>query len=280
MNGIRAIPMMPHTKRYRLLFSIWGYSYSDSISDFDNIEELKEETKLLKKFYNDTPRPQKSEKYSGVYDFSDGRSFWGYIALDYEKEEVLEVYRDGARIYHENKKGGYIPEVLKGETLKIKDLMFRGEDEIPKDYKWDKGEYEGWLKYRWGDGKNAIDYVEPSKKERPGVDEIWEVYDETTDTYKKQKVRVVYVDWKDPLPKKEKGILYMRPNKEPVLFPGDFGYEDDLNMNEWSLAEEMAGDEYLNKIGKKNFDIEKPTTSSIAEIFGDKNPLLKLLDKE
>ena len=164
MKGFKTVPMMPHTKRYRLLFSIWGSSYSDSISDFDNIEELKEETKLLKKFYNNTPRPRKES--NGSFDFSDGRSFWGYITLDYEKEEVLEVYRDGARIYHENKKGGYIPEVLKGETLKIKDLMFRGEDEIPKDYKWDEGEYEGWLKYRWGDGSNAIKPKEPKKHRR------------------------------------------------------------------------------------------------------------------
>ena len=36
------------------------------------------------------------------------------------------------------------------------DFFFRGPSEIPPDYKWDEGEYEGWLQFRWGDGKNAI----------------------------------------------------------------------------------------------------------------------------
>lgn len=156
MKGNIAKPWMPHTKRFRLIFSIWGHSLSDSVSDFDTPEGLKEETKLIKEFYRDTPRPKKSKKYGCSWDYSEGGSFWGYIALDYEKEEVLEVYKDGARIYHENQKGGYVPEVLKKEILRIKDLMFRGEDEIPENYKWDTGEYEGWLKYRWGDGLNAI----------------------------------------------------------------------------------------------------------------------------
>ena len=35
--------------------------------------------------------------------------------------------------------------------------MFRGKDEIPEDYKWDIGEYEGWLQFRWGNGLNAIE---------------------------------------------------------------------------------------------------------------------------
>ena len=36
-------------------------------------------------------------------------------------------------------------------------MLFRGKDEIPEDYKWDVGEYEGWLQYRWGNGLNAIE---------------------------------------------------------------------------------------------------------------------------
>jgi hypothetical protein len=51
----------------------------------------------------------------------------------------------------------------KTNRLYIKDYVFRGENEIPKSYHWDDGEYEGWLQFRWGDGKNAIDYVEPEK---------------------------------------------------------------------------------------------------------------------
>lgn len=40
------------------------------------------------------------------------------------------------------------------------DFFFRGPYEVPEDYKWDTGEYEGWLQFRWGDGKNAITYGE------------------------------------------------------------------------------------------------------------------------
>jgi hypothetical protein len=40
------------------------------------------------------------------------------------------------------------------------DFFFRGPHEVPEDYKWDTGEYEGWLQFRWGDGKNAITYGE------------------------------------------------------------------------------------------------------------------------
>lgn len=36
------------------------------------------------------------------------------------------------------------------------DFFFRGPNEVPPDYKWDDGEYDGWLQFRWGDGKNAI----------------------------------------------------------------------------------------------------------------------------
>ena len=86
-------------------------------------------------------------------------------------------------------------------------------------------------------GNQAVFAASPKVGSVPGVVEIREFYDESTDSYIKKKVRVVYVDWDAPLPKREKGIIYERPNKEPVLFPGDFGYTDDLNINEWSLAD-------------------------------------------
>lgn len=44
------------------------------------------------------------------------------------------------------------------------DFFFRGPYEVPEDYKWDTGEYEGWLQFRWGDGKNAIIYGEEQKE--------------------------------------------------------------------------------------------------------------------
>jgi len=48
---------------------------------------------------------------------------------------------------------GYNPDNKLAEL----DFFFRGPSEIPEDYKWDTGEYEGWLQFRWGDGKNAIE---------------------------------------------------------------------------------------------------------------------------
>lgn len=54
----------------------------------------------------------------------------------------------------------------------MKDIFFRKENEIPKDYKWDIGEYEGWLQFRWGDGKNAIDYKKPSNKKAQLLEEF------------------------------------------------------------------------------------------------------------
>jgi hypothetical protein len=157
---MRATPMMKAPKRFCVIFSIWGHRTNNSTSFFDTLEEVKEETKLIKEFYKDTPRPiKKSGQYKvSSVDYSKGGCFWGYIVLDYEKKEVLEIYKDGARIYETkiiNLKEQLIP-IHETRVNYLKDLMFRGEDEVPKNYRWDEGEYEGWIKYRWGDGSNAI----------------------------------------------------------------------------------------------------------------------------
>ena len=269
--------------KYCVIFNIWKDKLeSFSCTEFDTLDDALDEAKELNKMYSSTPKPFKNYHEKGKHrdgwgwrydpydwDFSDGRQFWGYAVLDMIEHKFIKVV-NGLHMY------SYNVSCIK-PTLEDYDKFFRGEDEIFADYLWDnRGEYNGWLQFRWGDRKNAIDYIEPPKKERPGVVEIREFYDEATDSYIKKKVRVVYVDWDAPLPKREKGIIYERPNKEPVLFPGDFGYTDDLNINEWSLAEEIARDEYLDKKGKKGFEIEEPTTSSIADRLGDDNPLLKL----
>lgn len=137
------------TKRYRIVFSIWGHTNSDSISDFDTIEELEEEKRLIKEFYNSTPRPEKIYKGEKSYrydkrkyeiSYENGGCYWGYITLDYQNKKILEIYNDGCM-----------------------DLFFRTEEDVPIDYIWDAGEYEGWLQFKWGDGKNAVGYVKPEK---------------------------------------------------------------------------------------------------------------------
>ena len=260
-------------KKYAVLFSSWyegNMAKSFSCTEFDTLDEALEEAKLINKLYSDTPKPIKiykeiqsrystrriwNDKDNYKWDFSNGGYFWGYVVIDMINQKFVKI-TNGLRVF------GY--SLTSKPGLSDYDMFFRGEDEIPQDYEWDeRGEYEGWLQFRWGDGKNAIDYVEPPKKERPGITEIREIYDEATDTYIKRKVRVVYIDWDDPLPKKEKGIIYERPNKEPVIFPGEFGYEGDYSTQECALSKE----------------IDEPTTSSIAEMLGDNNPLLKLLNK-
>lgn len=42
----------------------------------------------------------------------------------------------------------------------------------------DDGEYEGWLQFRWGDRKNALDYVEPEKPKKTPDDIVDFIEDE------------------------------------------------------------------------------------------------------
>ncbi len=266
-------------KRYVVLFSSWtNVIKSKTRNEFNTLEEAEEECKLINQLYSTTPKPEKKFNKNGKFvgrwsfekydwDFSNGAYFWGYALLDMKECKFLKIVNE----FH----NGYCS-IKKKPELKIYDYYFRKENEIPKDYEWDeRGEYEGWLQFRWGDGKNSINYKEEHKKERPGVIEIREMYDDATDSFVRRKVRVIYVDWNDPLPKKEKGIIYERPNKEPVIFPGDFGYDKDYSMNEWTLPEEIAADEYYVNNGRK-FDNAKVGKSSIGDILGDNNPLLKL----
>ena len=78
-----------------------------------------------------------------------GEAFWGYLVADCETEKIIKWGHDCLRVYNKE-----------SDIRRIKDWIFRKDDEIPKDYKWSNGEYEGWLQYRWGDGLNAIKYGE------------------------------------------------------------------------------------------------------------------------
>ncbi len=183
---------VPHTKRYRLIFSIWGSSNSDAVCDYDTIDEMQEEIKLIKEFYNDTPRPEKKylekkyrwEKRKYSISYKNGGSYWGYVAIDYEGKKILEIYKDGCRIYKTvpitnsyKYKTTDIPYYIdsKLDRRRVNDVFFRTEEDVPKDYKWDDGEYKGWLQFKWGDGKNAIGYKEEKKQKLPDNDDT--IYD-------------------------------------------------------------------------------------------------------
>jgi hypothetical protein len=136
--------------------------------------------------------------------------------------------------------------------LQWTDRFFREPNEIPDDYDWDDPEeYDGWLQYRWGDGKNSLTYQEPPKPKeeaRHGDLEWDEVWSEALGRYVTVIKRVMVIPWDAELPKvRQKGVIYQRPNGEPVMWPGDFGYDDDYSIQPWSLEEEMIDTKHINK---------------------------------
>ena len=259
------------SKRYVLIFDKYrNVGRNPSVTQYDSLDELHEETKLLNEYYKDTPRPIISQSSKNIkYEFPNDEYFWGYVVLDFKLHKVIEIGNDGIVVYYQ-----FCHTNINKLTIdnRIKDYFFRSDTEVPKNYEWNGYEYEGWLQFRWGDGKNAINHIN-KKPELPGHIEYVEVFNEALNKNTVKKVRVVDVDWNDPLPKRIKGIYYRRPNNEPVKFPDDFGFENDYSMWPWSLSEEIAKDEYIDN---GNTLDKKESTSSIADILGDNNPLIKL----
>lgn len=154
-------------KRYVLIFNIWdNKKCSKSITQYDTIEEVKEEYMFINELYANTPRPQRIPKeiiYRGRYhkkeyniSYEDGARFWGYIIIDYDKNEIIKIHNDGLLDFE----GRTI-------TLRMKDFYLRKPGEIPEDYNFEcDAEYEGWLQYRWGNRMNAVDYVAPPKPQK------------------------------------------------------------------------------------------------------------------
>lgn len=155
-------------KRYCLIFSNWtDVLISYSISFFDTEEEVKEEAKMIVSMYCSTPKPYRknvgthwNKKY--VICFDDDAFYWGYAIFDFEKDTYKYV-NDGVVVpltkprYNHKKYASDCIEINKNSNkLLIKDYFFRKPNEIDPDYKFDEGEYAGWLQFRWGDGKNAI----------------------------------------------------------------------------------------------------------------------------
>ncbi len=178
-----------HTGKYTKRFVVYTYSWwwedknynskmvpvkrTNDYDEFDTIVEVKDYIKFLNELYQDVEEPYKvpecwTDRFTGkkihkkplyafehhyIYNESyweaeDGkRKFWGYYVFDYETERII----DHGGVAHPD-----FPKQYK-QDLKLRDILFRGKDEIPKDYKWDRGEYEGWLQFRWGNGLNAIE---------------------------------------------------------------------------------------------------------------------------
>ena len=182
-------------KKYIVVTNIWGKKevtmwlsrdvFSEEREYFDTLEEARDFAWLFKEYAMLFPNPDKKreghwknkdkwffdyKKSKLAYEaFKPGERLWGYVIGDTEECKVIEW-------------GGIdMMNIWKtSDARRVKDYLFRGDDEIPKDYKWDEGEYEGWLQYRWGDGKNAVGYVEPEKPKKvvKEVEAFSEVYDD------------------------------------------------------------------------------------------------------
>lgn len=137
---------MKNTKRYMVILETWSKkTFSQDKFESDSINDINNHVKLIESCYDFNKYG--TDKHGDVL-------YVGYIVLDFDIEKIIKWSKNGM-IYNSKKSDN---------PLVLKDKFFRGEDEIPKDYEWDIGEYEGWLQFRWGDGKNAIGYVEKKPK--------------------------------------------------------------------------------------------------------------------
>ena len=151
---------MKHTKRYMVIFQKWSEKeFHEDKTEYDTLAEAMEEAQLLEEFYADTPSPKKLTRYdwrtrkdTHYHEWGEpylDEALWGYVILDFEEEKVIRWGHDQLKF------------VNKSDDIKrIKDRFFRKEDEVPEGYKWDVGEYEGWLQFRWGNGKNSVEFGE------------------------------------------------------------------------------------------------------------------------
>lgn len=153
---------MKHTKRYMVIFEKWNKNnFHEDKTEYDTIEEVQEELNLLEEVYADTPRPKSEYRYGYgrcrknahiEYLWDEPymkEALWGYVVLDFEKEEVIKWGHDQLK---------YVKKT--DDIRRTKDRFFLKEGEIPSGYKWDNGEYEGWLQFRWGNGRNSVEFGE------------------------------------------------------------------------------------------------------------------------
>ena len=182
-------------KRYRVELQTWGKNWNGKdyfktdITKFDDIKEVEDFVKLIDEIYSGITRPDVNESYKyrkkapkycksneENYIYDENHFWWGYAVLDYKNEKV--IMQGGVGLYD-----FWNPM----KSLVILDRYFGKEGEVPKDYVWDINEYEGWLRFRWGDGENAIDKVKARKAKE----------DELKKKAKKKAKKEKQEDWAD-----------------------------------------------------------------------------------
>lgn len=158
-------------KRYAIITNIWGKKtpynsknfvwkerescqypnfFEQEKYRFETFEELNEFIKFFESYCATLTLPAKIKNAlgSGYWNSwgNENERLWGYVWGDKETKQL--------------KWGGYkLKDYNQGSDKRvILDSLFTTKEDIPDDYEWDDGEYEGWLQYRWGDGKNAIGF--------------------------------------------------------------------------------------------------------------------------
>ena len=259
-------------KRYYVLFSTWREIMSSlSITGYNSLEDALEECKLINNLYADTPLPKKVPNIHGKhsnyprnskrwdYDFSNGAYFWGYALIDLEEETVVKSM-------NEFRYGAWF--LSKKNYKNVMDFYFRKPNEIPKDYEWDEGEYDGWIQYRWGDGKNAIGYVEPepekSERELQNVQKVkLKLWNSINEDYEHKTINYVIVERDTELPKRLPYISYFYPDFEPVLW--EDGYDDNIDLGIYSdLTEELKRHKHFRENPEK---YNKEAKQRLGEFF-------------
>ena len=161
-------------KRYILITNIWGrkadkiygWNYKDPTRnsivcdeervEFDTVDEARTHIELFEENCGTFDKARRRDHFKWLEKHYDSNYIfetptqraWGWLLAD---RETMNWVWGGEKLYEYDNRTN---------KLILKDMLFRGPDEIPKNYKWDDGEYEGWLQYRWGDRKNAVGYVE------------------------------------------------------------------------------------------------------------------------
>lgn len=167
--------MKEHTKKLMLIFNIWHVNgkTEELVSEYDNLKELDNDLQEYIDFCKDNySRPCDDDSnikkfptkfYKGLIvnkkynnNSDSNAAFYGWTILNFETEKFTV---GGDSIFEGSYTFAFNIPKLKRDPKKFLyykklDEYFRKDDEIPKNYIWDEGEYDGWLQYRWGDGKN------------------------------------------------------------------------------------------------------------------------------
>jgi len=138
-------------KRYGAIFCRWGQRKDGKpirdveIAEFtDSHDELLGIEEIFVDFCKGMHKPKnnsKNEEPSVMYGYA------GYILVDYKYKTVIREYKDGVGFGGSNYR-----------RLCLKFWLFATEEErqMAKTMSWP--EFIGWLRFKYGDGRNAVDY--------------------------------------------------------------------------------------------------------------------------